>query len=147
MVDNKPTWAFKVIFLVLLATSILTACNIGDLSLPSTLPHPKTTLNKEHDPASPSITITDESPRQGPEIDLPPTWTPVSADRVETPVAAPERSTGTSSSSQSYIVQEGDTLAEIAIQFGVTLDALTQINNISDQDHIEVGQELVIPAR
>ncbi len=42
-------------------------------------------------------------------------------------------------------MQEGDTLAEIAIQFGLALDALAQINNITDQDHIEVGQELIIP--
>ena len=147
MIDNKPIWAFKVIFLLPIIASILTACDIAGLSLPSTLPYPNIALDKEEDPSSSSTMVTDESPRQGPEIDLPPTWTPISANRLETPVAVTEPSPGTGSGSQSYIVQEGDTLAGIAIQFGVTLDALSQINNISDQDHIEVGQELLIPAR
>jgi LysM repeat protein len=39
----------------------------------------------------------------------------------------------------------GDTLAEIAEQFGVDLNDLAQLNGIEDIDVIEVGQILQIP--
>jgi LysM repeat protein len=44
-----------------------------------------------------------------------------------------------------YIVLPGDTLGEIAEQFGVDLEELARINNLVDLDHVEVGQELLIP--
>lgn len=51
------------------------------------------------------------------------------------PIAAP----------RTHIVQKGETLLEIALRYGVTMQALQAANNISDPDHIEVGQVLVIP--
>ena len=44
-----------------------------------------------------------------------------------------------------YIVQPGDTLTYIARQFGTTIDAIVQINDISDPNLIVVGQVLEIP--
>jgi len=44
-----------------------------------------------------------------------------------------------------YIVQEGDTLWDIAGRFGVTLDDLRSANNITDANQISPGFELVIP--
>lgn len=44
-----------------------------------------------------------------------------------------------------YIVQPGDTLYEIAQRFGVSLDDLLQVNEISDPSLLAVGQALVIP--
>lgn len=44
-----------------------------------------------------------------------------------------------------YIVQPGDTLAAIALQYGVPLEVLMQLNNISDANLIFVGQQLRIP--
>jgi LysM repeat protein len=44
-----------------------------------------------------------------------------------------------------YVVQPGDTLSDIADRFGVSLDALTRANQISDPNAIIVGQELIIP--
>ncbi|MCB0061586.1 MAG: LysM peptidoglycan-binding domain-containing protein, partial [Caldilineaceae bacterium] len=46
----------------------------------------------------------------------------------------------------SYTVQSGDTLAEIADRFGVSLDLLIAVNNIADRNLIAVGQVLLIPA-
>lgn len=44
-----------------------------------------------------------------------------------------------------YIVQEGDSLWDIAIRFGVSIESLTRINNINDASQLSVGDNLVIP--
>jgi D-alanyl-D-alanine carboxypeptidase len=44
-----------------------------------------------------------------------------------------------------YVVQDGDTLAGIADQFGVTVDAIMQANSIADADSLQVGDVLTIP--
>lgn len=44
-----------------------------------------------------------------------------------------------------YIVQSGDTLTTIAVQFGVTVDDLLAANNMKPGDLIFVGNPLVIP--
>lgn len=44
-----------------------------------------------------------------------------------------------------YTIQPGDTLFSIARQFGVTLDALVELNNIEDPDRINAGDQLFIP--
>ena len=44
-----------------------------------------------------------------------------------------------------YIVQEGDSLWEIAARFGVSLEDLQQANNISDPGQVILGARLIIP--
>ncbi len=44
-----------------------------------------------------------------------------------------------------YIIQEGDLLSTLAIDFDVPLDYLIEVNDIADPDSIQIGQELVIP--
>ena len=44
------------------------------------------------------------------------------------------------------VVQPGDTLFKIAVEYGVTVDALVAANHLNDASHIEAGQVLVIPA-
>jgi LysM repeat protein len=46
---------------------------------------------------------------------------------------------------QTYVVQEGDTLALIAQQFGTTVEALQAANGIEDPNEIVIGDVLVIP--
>ncbi len=46
-----------------------------------------------------------------------------------------------------HIVQEGDTLSAIAMQYEVDYLLLLQVNDIVDPDHIYAGQALVIPMR
>jgi murein DD-endopeptidase MepM/ murein hydrolase activator NlpD len=46
---------------------------------------------------------------------------------------------------QSYTVAPGDTLFEIAQQFGISLDDLVAFNGITDPNLLEVGQLLLIP--
>jgi LysM repeat protein len=57
------------------------------------------------------------------------------------PTAGPTSTAG----SQTYTVQEGDTLFSIAASFGLTVEQLAQANNISDPSSIFAGQVLVIP--
>lgn len=44
-----------------------------------------------------------------------------------------------------YIVQEGDSLWQIAERFGVTIEDLQQANNISDPGEVVIGTRIVIP--
>jgi len=44
-----------------------------------------------------------------------------------------------------YVVQQGDSLWDIAVRFGVALDDLARINNISDPSQLKAGTRLVIP--
>lgn len=44
-----------------------------------------------------------------------------------------------------YVVQEGDTLYDIAIQMGVSMDQLMEANDMSDPNQLQVGQELQAP--
>lgn len=45
-----------------------------------------------------------------------------------------------------YIVQFGDTLGDIALRYGISVQALMQANNIADANTLVVGQALIIPA-
>jgi murein DD-endopeptidase MepM/ murein hydrolase activator NlpD len=44
-----------------------------------------------------------------------------------------------------YIIQEGDSLWEIAQRFGVSIDDLVQANGLSDPNQVAAGTSLVIP--
>ena len=44
-----------------------------------------------------------------------------------------------------YIVQPGDSLTGIALQFGVDIDELIAINNIIDPSALPIGAELILP--
>ena len=44
-----------------------------------------------------------------------------------------------------HLVQAGDTLGAIAKQYGVTVEALQEVNAISDPNRLQIGQELISP--
>jgi LysM repeat protein len=44
-----------------------------------------------------------------------------------------------------HVVQPGETLLGIAVQYDTTTEAIMQANNLSDANFLRVGQELVIP--
>lgn len=56
----------------------------------------------------------------------------------------PDRQTG-QIDSQTYIVQEGDTLFGLSQEFGVSIEALMDLNNIVDQNRLFEGLRLTIP--
>ncbi len=83
---------------------------------------------------------------------LPATWTPEPVTEGQHLPGAGGNSVNNNSTNQigaegrvTYVVQRGDTLAEIAIQYGVSLTSLAEANNITNWDVIEVGTVLVIP--
>jgi len=91
--------------------------------------------------ASPTAT-TAPSPSTAAE----PTAAPSASATVE-PTARPTRSTSepTATPAQTtYVVQEGDTLNGIAVQFGTTVEAIRQANGLPS-DVINIGQVLIIP--
>ena len=45
-----------------------------------------------------------------------------------------------------YVVAEGDTLWDIALQFDVTVESIVVANDLEDETAISIDQELVIPA-
>jgi LysM repeat protein len=62
---------------------------------------------------------------------------PTEATRPPTPTPTP--------TPRIYVVQSGDTLSEIAVQFGVSTDALATRNGIEDPRSLRTGQKLIIP--
>ncbi len=53
--------------------------------------------------------------------------------------------TSTPVSGPMYIIQSGDTLSSIADRFNVSLNDLMSVNNITDPNTIQAGQQLIIP--
>jgi LysM repeat protein len=64
---------------------------------------------------------------------------------VTSPVTQSVTTTTPSGGTRTYVIIEGDTLAQIAQRFNTTVAALMQANNITDQDLIFWGMTLVIP--
>lgn len=56
-----------------------------------------------------------------------------------------ERTSQTAPAGPEYLVQEGDTLYDIALRFGTTVAALQEANGIADPAGLSVGQNLIIP--
>ena len=46
-----------------------------------------------------------------------------------------------------YVVQQGDTLSQIAQKYGTTYQELARINNISNPNYIQVGQVIKISCK
>lgn len=65
--------------------------------------------------------------------------TPVDdTETITEPVVVPE-------GSQTYVVEEGDTLWDIAATYSTTVDAVILANGLDNPSDIQIGQELIIP--
>lgn len=113
--------------LALLALLLVTGCSGGVLNRGET--------------ASPVVDAT-------PTIERPSTMAIV----TPTPAVPPVQPTGTGAAvpaenPATYVVADGDSLYAIALRFRVDLNALIELNGLSDPNDITVGQELKIPPR
>ncbi len=53
---------------------------------------------------------------------------------------------GPAGATESYTVQQGDTLSHIAVWTGTTVDSLVEANGLRSADRIRVGQVLIVPS-
>jgi hypothetical protein len=75
-----------------------------------------------------------------------PTPTPGAHFLMPTPMAPVSALPHTASPEMlKYIIQEGDTLYDIALRYEVSMDDLIRINKLQDPNNLTVGQELLIP--
>ncbi|MBN1121331.1 MAG: LysM peptidoglycan-binding domain-containing protein [Anaerolineae bacterium] len=95
-----------------------------------------------YQPDSPTAEVSEGEPASAPEvaveINLPtPTYIPT-PDPTRTAVIDPTEN-------QVHIVQTGDTLAQIGIRYGVSIEAIVVTNGLSNENILSVGQSLIIP--
>ena len=139
--------------MLILLPILLFACQSISSEPANTVPQSGGETNEPGEADSPRL-ATDAPPTA---TVLPPTWTPMPVeDRAHLPESSND-ATGFGPGTQpltpepfdgptfTYIVQRGDTLAEICDEYGVSIDEVVRINNITDWDHIEVGQRILIP--
>jgi len=84
--------------------------------------------------------------QQGAEQDTGSIYDPViieSGSSTPEPYIAPAAYTG---NTESYMVQKGDILSRLAVDFGTSTKTLISMNNLSNPDVLYVGQELRVPA-
>ena len=97
------------------------------------------------------------------EPESPPLGTEVATGAAEDPATAAPESTGAPASDPAadagdaspapegdggqtvYVVESGDNLTSIAEEFGTTVEAIVEANDIADPNVIVVGEELTIP--
>ncbi len=84
------------------------------------------------------------TPTSQPAVSSPTTLSRAPTSAAPTAVSA--LATPTTQSAQTYTIKVGDTLSEIATQFGVSAAALAQANGITNAALIRPGQVLAIPA-
>lgn len=83
-------------------------------------------------PTLPPAVTAGPAPTSGPTVTPGPTATP-----RPTPTPRPDGAIV-------HVVQRGDTLGTLAVQYRVTVDQIVKLNNLTDPNQISVGQELVI---
>jgi LysM repeat protein len=81
------------------------------------------------------------------ELPPPTESTPAADDEPEeTPTPTPTPTPEPTPTGTVHVVEEGDTLGAIAAEYGTTVDALVEANDLADPDAIFIGDEIVIPA-
>ncbi|MCB9422536.1 MAG: LysM peptidoglycan-binding domain-containing protein [Ardenticatenaceae bacterium] len=139
--------------ILVLLPAVLLACRNGQAPVATDVPI-ENASEASSEPDSPRL----DAEVLPTEAGLPPTWTPAPVDSGVMPSNSnTTTNAGTTAvqgtavpsyagSTVNYVVERGDTLAEICIAYNVAITEVARINNIADWDHIEVGQVLILPA-
>ncbi|MEJ2208556.1 MAG: LysM peptidoglycan-binding domain-containing protein [Anaerolineae bacterium] len=108
-------------------------------------PRPPTATYTPTPTRTPSRTPTPtNTPRTTPTPTPMPTFTPTTAAAEPSVQASPQATS--IAAAQTYTVQAGETLSEIAARFGISAEQLAEANGITNVALIRAGQQLVIPA-
>lgn len=127
-----------VIALLGLALGSLIGSLRGQLASPTDPPATSTpTMMATEAPALPATST--------PAFDLTPTPAPPDAE-PEAPTPTPISPARPAGALITHVVEAGETLGGIALQYGVSVAALRAENSLASEDFIQVGQELTIPA-
>jgi LysM repeat protein len=125
-------WGWRPLAIAIFVCVWVAGCNlVGDASPTIALPSPY-----------PVVTLTVGRPSPPQQIT---TLAVTNSLNAETPTSAPATDAPTPTPIL-YAIQEGDTLLDIAIQYGITLDALRSANAGSDLGLLQIGQTIVIPS-
>lgn len=131
-INRNLTW-----LVVLLVTMLTLAACVRPIPQPEipTAPVSDPSLIMTQPPVQP------EQPQPTPvEGEAIPVATPIPVDVTQEipPTEAPPQE-------QIHTVQAGDTLGQIAAQYGVTIDEIVAVNEIPNVDQLVIGQQLLIP--
>jgi LysM repeat protein len=81
--------------------------------------------------------------QRGPQVNV--AATPTSTRQVFVTPSPTSLATPTPTEPITYTVQGGDTLSAIAQQHNISIEALTEANDLPDPDVLDIGQVLIIP--
>ncbi len=95
--------------------------------------------------SQPQVIVITSSPEPSAPV-VQPTPNAAAEEPVPQPTADPTRDIPAASLAGEYVVQAGDTLGVIASQFGISVEALAELNGIDNPNLIEVGQVLQLPS-
>lgn len=90
--------------------------------------------------AAGGIALTMSAAACGESVSAPDTLPPIVTTTTTTTTIAPSTTIP-----ELYEIQPGDTLRKIADQFGVRMEDIILLNNITNPDRIEAGQRIKIP--
>ncbi len=139
--------------ILLLCSFILSACGLfgGDDEQPDIVERPDTAAQTTQTSEPAATATTTQSDSQDQQADQPTEAVQVTTSPSEEDEQAQEEAVAEVEQQETdpsiYIVQPGDTLAQIANRFNVRIDDLITLNGIQDPDVLRVGQELRIPGQ
>lgn len=130
---GSRTWMIVALLLALalLATVIALAFALGFVRLPDGGP----VAGASPSPTSVAVSTPSPSPATSPSA---PPSVPATAAPTQAPSMGP-------TPGGIHVVQSGETLFSIGLLYGVPWQLIAEANNIENPDHIELGQEIVIP--
>lgn len=95
---------------------------------------------------SPSSALPSPPPTQAPRPAITSAPAPITSPTAASPAPSAPAPPGASTiyTPTVYILEEGDTLRYVAAKFGVSVDDLVRVNNLTDPDLLLIGQQIVI---
>lgn len=136
---------------LLVSAFLVSGCGLfgGDDEQPAVVDRPDTAAASEQTTESTATQVTSQPPQPEEEAEQPADAVAVTTSPQQDEEQQQEQSVAAVQEQESdpsvYIVQPGDTLAQIANRFDVRIDDLITLNGIQDPDVLHVGQQLKIP--